>query len=665
MAAESDRIGKISTSPDRSLLLLGMTAVEKLSELFIIEAEVVARGGPVDLHPCLSKPVSFTFQGKPHVSRHFHGILCEYVEVGRSNDDQDFVYRLVIRPQQYISALNRMSKIHFKSTMVNILGLLAPQRHSLSASYSAIEYRVQYDESDFAFASRHMEREGIYYFFEHAEGSHTLVAVDAPAAHTAGTPATVRLGGGTPDGREALLFSLREHRRFGPTAYTVDDYDYEKSTVVLKKQKQVTNLGAGASRWRSGTASDVGGTIAERFEYPGHYDQPGLERGARYANVRIEADRAEMARSHAEGDVFAAAVGRKLTVAFDESGNGHSFNGDQEYLIVATRHHYHAAGYRSGSGGNEDMRVELELMPVRHPYRPALNTPMPRIAGPQTAVVVGPPGEEVFTDKYGRIKVKFFWDIQRYEDGGQVPDRSIWVRVAQMSAGSGYGAFMIPRIGHEVVVEFLNGDPDRPLVTGSVYNDGNLPAFGSAAANPLQGIRTNSTKGGGGFNEIRLDDTKDSEVFSVQAQKDLKTLVLKGDETRDIKEGKRTTTIKSDETLTIQDGNRQETLEKGNDSLDIKQGNRAATLDMGNDKLQLNMGNRAIKLDTGKQETEAMQSIELKVGSSSIKIDQTGITIKGIMIKIEATAMFQTKGAMMQQQASAIHIVKGAMVMIN
>ena len=252
--------------------------------------------------------------------------------------------------------------------------------------------------------------------------------------------------------------------------------------------------------------------------------------------------------------------------------------------------------------------------------------------------------------------------------------RSLWVRVAQMSAGNGFGAFMIPRIGHEVVVDFLNGDPDRPLVTGSVYNESNLPAFGNSAGNPVQGLRSNSSKGGGGFNEIRLNDTKDSEVFHVQAQKDLTTLVLKGDETRDIKEGNRITTIdKGDETVSVKTGKRTTTIkdnetltvETGNVATTIKQGNETRTLEMGNRDTKLKMGNDTLKLDLGKQETEAMQSIELKVGQSSIKIDQTGVTIKGMMIKVEATMMLQTKGLMVQQEASAIHIVKGAMVMIN
>jgi type VI secretion system secreted protein VgrG len=675
MPSDSDRIGKVTTSPDSQLLLVGMTAIERLSELFVIEAEVVARGGPVDLHPCLAKPVSFAFQGQPHVSRYFHGILCEYAEIGRDTDSDDFIYRLVVRPQHYLASLNRWSKIFYRKTVADLVTMLAPQEQRFQASYAASEYRVQYDESDFAFVSRHMEREGIYYFFDHQQGSHTLVAVDAPAAHAAGSVETVRLESGNIDGQEGLIWGLREYRRFAATGYTVDDYDYTAPTASLKQNKALRNVGQGARRWRTSDPSDVAGTIADRFEYPGNYDQPAAgTTGMRYATVRLDADRAEMARSHAEGNCFGVAVGRKLKVNHYDSSGNHMFSSETEYLVVGTRHTYSAAGYRSSGGGIEDMRVELELMPLRHPYRPAQKTPMPRIAGPQTGVVVGPPGEEIYTDKYGRIKVKFFWDIQPYDGGGEVHARSLWVRVAQMSAGSGFGAFMIPRIGHEVVVEFLNGDPDRPLVTGSVYNENNLPAFGTAPANPLQGLRTNSTKGGGGFNEIRLDDTKDAEVFSVQAQKDLKTLVLKGDETRDIKEGNRTTTIdkgeeklfvktggrlteiKADEKLTVQQGNRETEISKGNETLTVSMGNRATAVKTGNDTL---------KIDLGSQETEAMQSIELKVGSSSIKIDQMGVTIKGMMIKIEATTMLQTKGLMVQQEASAIHIVKGAMVMIN
>ena len=674
MPADSNRIGKITTTPDRALLLTGMTAIERLSELFVIEAEVVAQDGPVDLHACLGKAVTFSFEGQPHVSRHFNGILWEYAEISRSNGGKDYHYRLVVRPEAYGESLNRYSGIHHKKSIADLIQKLPNQQQKLQSNYSAVEYRVQYEESRFDFVSRHMEREGIYYFFDHSASGHKMVAVDNKAAHVTSSPEKVRLVAGPPEGQVGILTNMREHRRIGLNSRWVNDYDYTSPTQNLSRKKLLGNVGKAPKRWRKTAPEELAGGQGGRYEHPGNYDKGSVAAGERYAEVHLEADRADMARSYAEGDVFAAAVGRKLRVAFDESRNGEGYLSEAEYLIVATRHHYHASASRSGSGGDEDMRVELELMPFDHPFRSAMKTKIPRILGPQTGVVIGPAGEEIYTDKYGRIKIKFFWDVHEYSEGGEPHEYSLWVRVAQMSAGKGFGAFMIPRIGHEVVVEFLNGDPDRPLVTGSVYNEDNLPAFGTAAANPIQGLRTNSTKGGGGFNEIRLDDTKDTEVFSVQAQKDLKTLVLKGDETRDIKEGnrtttidkgdetmsvktgKRTTTIKADEKLTVEDGNRETTISKGNDTLTVSMGNLTTNVKMGNDKL---------KIDLGKQETEAMQSIELKVGQSSIKIDQTGVTIKGMMIKIEATMMLQTKGLMVQQEASAIHIVKGAMVMIN
>lgn len=674
MPSSANRIGKITTTPDRKLLLTSMTATERLSDLFLIEAEVIAEGGPVDLHTCLSKSVGFSFTGKPHVSRHFHGILWEYAEVGRSNEGRDFHYRLVVRPEIYLQTLQRYSKIHYKKTIRDMIGMLPNNELKLQSSYSAVEYRVQYNESKFDFVFRHMEREGIYYFFEHGESSCKLVAVDNKAAHVANSPATVRLLAGPPDGKEAILTSMREHRRIGLTLRRVDDYDFTAPTQQLMRDKSIKTAGKAPKRWRTSAPQDVNLEMGGRYEHPGHFDKDSVTAGERYAQVHLEADRAEMARSYAEGDVFAAAIGKKLKVEFDENKHDEGYMADAEYLIVATKHHYYAAGPRSGSGGNEDLRVELELMPSDLPFRPALKTPLPRIMGPQTATVIGPAGEEIYTDKYGRIKVEFFWDVEAYDGGGEVHARSLWVRVAQMSAGNGFGAFMIPRIGHEVVVDFLNGDPDRPLVTGSVYNESNLPAFGNSAGNPVQGLRSNSSKGGGGFNEIRLNDTKDSEVFHVQAQKDLTTLVLKGDETRDIKQGNRITTIdKGDETVSVKTGKRTTTIkdnetltvETGNVATTIKQGNETRTLEMGNRDTKLKMGNDTLKLDLGKQETEAMQSIELKVGQSSIKIDQTGVTIKGMMIKVEATMMLQTKGLMVQQEASAIHIVKGAMVMIN
>ncbi len=701
-----------------------MTAVERLSEPFTIVVDIEWIGdGPVNLHPMLAHPVKIVFNAPPAdapdapdgTSRIFHGILWEYVELGTTTDEVGFNYRLTLRPNLELRTMERQSIIHYSKTITDLVGLFSKFNITtmLNDTYTAVEYRVQYDESSFAFLSRHLEKEGIYYFYRHSDAGHECVLVDMLNSHTAMVPATVALA---PDhggqGDAAKLTSLVERRSFSATEYIVNDYDYTAPTKSLSKDKKSETFGSPPPRYLSAGSVSQGGL--PRNVYPGGYDQKTADAGTRYAERWLDRDRRLMARSFAEGNLFAAAVGRTLTIDFGEII---STADSADYLIVGTTHRYTSStNSRSGGGAGEDFHVELELMPATQQYRPARATPIPRIYGPQTAIVIGPSGEEIHTDQYGRVKVKFFWDTSEPSDD----TTSIWCRVAQATAGAGFGHFMVPRIGQEVVVEFLNGDPDTPIVTGGVYNGTNLPdpSFGTAADNTVQGIRTNSSKGGGGYNEIKIDDKKDSEMFSLHAQKNLKWVVDKGDETRDLNEGSRTTTIhKGDETMTVTEGKRTTTIKgdeattiqsgnvthevtegdvtrtikagkrtteiMGNDTMTIKSGDevttikmgnqtatlnmgdRSTTLDMGNDDLKLTMGNVTIKLDLGSHKTDALQAIELTCGGSSIKMDPMSITIKSMMVKIEADLMLQTKGLMVQQEASAIHIVKGGIVMIN
>lgn len=692
---QSDRVGRLHTPlGDGAVLMTRMTAVERLSEPFSIVVDVVARGGPVDFHPVLTKMIGIEFDGKPHVSRWFHGMLWEYVELGQSDDTTEFLYQLTLRPALQKATLNRVAKIHHKRSIRDLITDHAGEWKSLklTATYTAVEYRVQYHESDFDFLSRNLEHEGIYYHFEHSASKHTIVFVDAKNQHTAMEPAAVFLHASALDGGP-MLTSLAERRGVAPTKYSVDDYDYTAPTVNLKKDKTLGTVGAPPARFNTG--GDVSATVAPWYEYPAKHDSAAAADGERFANVWLERERRAMARSFAEGNVFAAAIGRTVTVNYPADAARKAAT--EDYLIVATTHRYSAQGYRSRGGQEEEMSVELELMPAALQYRPAKRTPHPRIQGPQTAVVIGPQGEEIYTDKYGRVKVKFFWDKN---DPSDAEPRSAWVRVGQSGAGSGFGSFMVPRIGHEVIVEFLDGDPERPIITGAVYNASNLPAFGTAADNTIQGIKTNSSKGGGGYNEIKLDDKKDSELFSVHAQKDLKTVVDKGDETRDLNEGSRTTVIhKGDETLTVTKGKRTTTIEMdeattiktgnvthtvetgdvtrtiktgkrtteimGNDSLTVKTGNREATIKTGNEALTVSIGNVTIKVSLGSHKTEAMQEIELKCGGSSLKMTPMSIEMKSMSVKIEGSLMLETKGLMIKQEASAMQIIKGGLVMIN
>ncbi len=671
-----------------------MTAVERMSEPFTIVVDIEHRSmTALDLQPMLGHVVHIEFktaaiEGVDPFSRHFDGILWEYVELGRTADEISYNYRLTLRPNLDIRTMERQSLIHYKKSISDLIGTFSRFNVTtmLNGTYPTVEYRVQYGESGFAFLSRQLEKEGIYYFYRHSATGHECVFVDMRNSHEAMSPATVWLKThGEQPGNVAVLTSLVERRSFNATEYIVDDYDYTAPTTMLQKTKPKATFGAPPSRYTSGEVVNQGGL--PRYVYPAGFDSATIESGATYAERWLDSDRREMARSFAEGNVFSAAVGRTVKIDYKDAGTK---GATEEYLIVGTTHRY------SNTAGGQDFHVELELMPAALQYRPARKTPIPRIYGPQTAVVIGPKGEEIYTDKYGRVKVSFFWDkTVPSDDTG-----SIWVRVGQSGAGSGFGSFMVPRIGHEVIVEFLDGDPDRPIITGAVYNGSNLPAFGSAADNTVQGIKTNSSKGGGGYNEIKIDDKKDSELFSLHAQKDLKWVVDKGDETRDLLEGsrttvihkgdetmtvtkgKRTTTIESDEATTIKTGSVTHTVEKGDvtrtiktgkrtteimgdDKLTIKTGNREATLSMGNDNLTVSLGDVDIKVSLGNHKTEALQSIELKCGLSSFKMDPFQIEMKSMMVKIEGSIMLETKGLMVQQEGTAMHIVKGGIVMIN
>jgi type VI secretion system secreted protein VgrG len=354
-------------------------------------------------------------------------------------------------------------------------------------------------------------------------------------------------------------------------------------------------------------------------------------------------------------------------------------------------------------------------------------TPKPVVHGTQPAIVVGNPGDEIFTDKYGRVRVQFYWD----RDGQNNADSSCWVRVGTPWAGQQWGMIHIPRIGQEVIVAFYEGDPDQPIIVGSVYNFRTMPPYTLPDNKTQSGIKSRSSLQGSAdnFNEICFEDKKGSEFIYIRAEKDQinttendetawvghdrwrevdnnDTLIVgngqtddgsqkiqiykdrtetvkTGNETVTIEQGNRTVTVKqgndkhevsqgkrdvivmSDDTHEVKQGNRSVLVDQGNDSHDIKMGNRDVKIEMGNDSLKISMGNQTTKLDLGQSSTEAMQAIELKVGQSSVKLDQMGVTIKGMMISVEGQIQTQVKGLMTQINGDAMLQAQGGITMIN
>ncbi len=419
------------------------------------------------------------------------------------------------------------------------------------------------------------------------------------------------------------------------------------------------------------------------------------------------------------------------------------FNGNGAYVLTRVNHLATAGNSyitTTGSDGSLPYTNTFQCIPAALPFRPARTIPRPRIDGTQTAVVVGNSGDEIFTDKYGRIKVQFPWDRQ----GQNNADSSCWIRVATPWAGTQWGIVHIPRVGQEVVVAFEEGDPDRPIVVGSVYNAQEMPPYTLPDNMTQSGYIDRSTKSGSTdtFNQLQFEDKKGSELIYFHAEKDFSRYVEnndtlkvgfdkkdKGDQTIQVfnnqslsvgagttnaddgsqtitvfnnqsltvgdssaKSGSQTITIYKDRTETVKTGNESVTIEQGNrtvtvkqgndthevsqgnravtvnmgnDTHEIKQGNRSVTIDMGNDTLTIKMGNQTTKLNLGASSTEAMQSIQLTVGQNSIKIDQTGITLQGMMIKIQGQVQTQVQGLMVQVSGDAMTQIKGGITMIN
>ena len=388
----------------------------------------------------------------------------------------------------------------------------------------------------------------------------------------------------------------------------------------------------------------VSGDEFECADFPGIYGT--RDEGDRYAKLRLEELEAMQSLVRGNGTCRAFSAGYRFTLE-----DHYRSDMNKGYLLISINHTASDTSDRAGRGGEFSYRNSFEAIPQSTPYRPLRRARKPVIQGSQTAVVVGKQGEEIWVDKYGRVRVQFFWDRLGKKD----EHSSCWIRVSQIWAGKNWGWMTIPRIGQEVVVGFLEGDPDRPLIIGRVNNADQMPPYALPDNQTQSGIKSRSSKGGGtgNFNEIRFEDQKGSEMFTVHAEKDMETTVEHDD----------TQTVQNDRTITVS-GKHTETITKDT-AIVIDQGNHSLTLNQGNKSTQLKMGNEAFKIDLGKSEKEAMQSIELKVGQSSIKLDQMGVTIKGMTIKIEGQIQVEVKGLMTQVNGDAMLTLKGGITMIN
>ena len=593
VATQDDRLGAIETPlGEDALLLRAFEGEEALSGGYAYRATVEPREATVDLAPLLGAPVAVLLARLDGEDRAFRGIVTS-VTVSSS----DATRTLVIEPWFALLGHARDSRVYRELDVVGVVdevfarhGAVARHEWRLTESYPELDFVVQYDEADDAFVSRLLERFGIYWFVEHdGHGEdHVMVLADHASAHEpAPGQATLPYDPDPGNARrdEELVHAWHREARYAAGRAAVRAHDWRKTHTRLEASESWTDPD-------TGFAGEM-----EQYRYPGGFTTAA--EAARRARARAEALRRSGSRIVAETTARGPAVGQTIELA------GHDDPAqDGAYLVAGSRCRFGATGYRSGQAA-EGFACALELVDLDAPFRPPEATPRPHLHGVHTATVTGPDGEEIWTDEHGCVRLKFPWD--RSDHAGE--RASGWVRVSQRHAGRGFGASDVPRVGEEVLVEFVEGDPDRPVVVGRVHNDFNAPTEDLPARAAVTGMRGASTPGGGGYNEWRFDDRKGEESFALRAEKDM-TLLVQNDLTRTVDNAERST-IGADREIEV--GGAQRTDVTG--TIDVA-ANGAVTI-------------------------ESAVSITLKAAGSTIELGPAGITI-------ETGAMVTVKGSMIK-----------------
>ena len=620
------------------LLLQEMHGSEGVSEMFNFQLHLLSEDKSVKYKDIVGQKVTISIRLGSSSKRHINGIVSRFVQ-GRM-DDRFTHYECEVVPALWFLTRTANCRIFQNKTIPDIIKSVLQKRNvahklQLSASYQPREYCVQYRETDFAFVSRLMEQYGIFYFFEHDSSSHTMVLGDAPSAHKACPEISkARYEVSVEEARqwEDTVVDWRARQEFKTGKYSMSDYNFEAPT---------TNLQVSVPSTVEGANQDL-----ETFDYPGEYTKK--DQGDGIAKVRIQ----EHEASHMviEGEGFC----RTFVSGYTFDLNSHyRADANSTYLLTHIEHEASVGDSyyteKEASAAEETYKNRFICIPKKVPYRPLRETALPYIKGPQPALIVGPSGNEIWVDKYGRVKVQFYWD----REGQKNENSSCWIRVSQPWAGSNYGGMWIPRIGQEVLVEFFEGDPDQPIITGRVYNAQQMPPYTLPDHQTRSTLKSRSSKGGGSsnYNELRFEDKKGSEQVFLHAEKHKDERVKK--DSREWVGENRHLIVKQ---------NQKELVEQ-NKHLEVKQNH--------NEKIGQNMSHE-VKLDR-KEKVGMNMHVDVKMNRD----EKTGIAwaheagakihIKaGAQIVIEAGAQISLKvGGSFVDINPAMVAIKGPMVHIN
>jgi type VI secretion system secreted protein VgrG len=609
------------TPAGADLVLDSFHGHEEISAPFCFTLRFQSLNRKVDFAQLVGKTASIQMVLPDDSKRIIHGVVTRFSQSGY--DPKETVYIAELRPWLWLLTMHADNRIFQNLSVPEILESVFSDlgfkdfKKSLSGTYAKREYCVQHQESSFDFVSRLMEEEGIYYFFTHEDGKHTLVlADDSDAYKPCAGSSEVRVGV-DPD-KNCVRDCSFEQSVFA-NGYALTDYNFETPATDL-----YVKTGGGSP-------------ALVIYDHPGNYAKK--DAGEKLAKLRVDAHEASQKVLRGNSNCRGFSSGGKFTLKEHARAD---LNAD--YVLRLVSHMADRGNYSN----------HFDALPAKVVFRPVQRTRRPIALGSQTATVVGKSGEEIWTDKYGRVKVHFPWDRKGKKD----ENSSCWIRVSQAWAGKGYGQFFLPRIGQEVVVSFIDGNPDRPLITGCVYNAAQTVPYALPDNQTKSTTKTRTSKDGGGFNEIRFEDKKDSEEIYVHAQKDMNIEVkhdrkatIDNDETLTVKKN-RTKQVDENEKTTIKK-NREVEISEGDESLKVTKGNRTILVDKG-DETHTVKGKRALEVvkdETHKSKAAFSHDVDkdytLKVkGNLTIEVDGN-ITIKSKKaVKFESSKDFDVKSGM-------------------
>ncbi|BBH46035.1 type VI secretion system tip protein TssI/VgrG [Pseudomonas sp. KU43P] len=587
--------------PEQELQLLSFSGREAISELFSFQAQLISHDARIELKKLIGKKVTVGIALSDGSTRYISAHVSDFVHTGADGGIANYSAELV--PWIWILSRRRDSRIFQDKTTEQIVKevfayylTLAEHEFRLSQPLKPISYCTQYQESDLNFVLRMLEQEGLFFTFEHSqEGHRMIISDDSSMLPQLERQPLIRYHSASVTETADSITAWSSARRMQPTRLALKSFDYKQPGNPHLVQLNSVNQQGEVGQY-------------EVFEYEGLYGYADSDEGMRKARRRLEAMEVDGKTFHGESNCRAMEPGHyfELSQHYDHDNDTPD---DRQFLLLSVTH-WGQNNYANDSEAG--YRNSFTCIRRKIPFRPALLTPRAGISGPQTAIVVGPPGEEIYTDDLGRVKLQFHWDRN-----GEFNDQSsCWVRVAQSGASGGFGSIQIPRVGDEVVVVFLDGNPDRPLIMGSLYNSTNTPPWALPANKTQSGFLTRSMKGDGGTaNFFRFEDKAGAEQIIMHAERNMDT-EIELDETHD---------VGSNRTITV-GGAHTETIKKDT-VVNVKEG--SYTLQVDNQFIQVS----------------AKQHIILQVGDSSITLTPEGIEIKGKVITTTSTDTTQITGA--------------------